>query len=98
MYHNLTDEHASNAIDDTSDVVGFGDNSSSGGQHQQQKIIHVYQIENTGPSEMLKADVKFLWPSFNLDGSPLLQITQQPSVTGSGICKNISIVTVRNAL
>lgn len=41
---------------------------------------------------MLKGDVKFLWPSFNLDGSPLLQITQQPIVSGSGICKNISVI------
>merc|ERR1712117_215922 len=80
VYHNLTDDVNNGRLD----LVATR-------QHLQ-KIIHVYQIENAGPSEMLKGDVKFLWPSFNLDGSPLLQITQQPVVSGSGICKNISVI------
>ena len=85
MYHNLTDD-----IDNRQ--VSNGKLNLEPNSHQLQKIIHVYQIENIGPSEMLKAEVKFLWPSFNLDGSPLLQITQQPIVSGSGICKNISVI------
>jgi len=85
VYHNLTDN-----IDNRQ--VSNGKLNLETTSHQLQKIIHVYQIENVGPSEMLKAEVKFLWPSFNLDGSPLLQITQQPIVSGSGICKNISVI------
>ena len=85
VYHNLTD-------DDDNRLVSNGKLNLEPNSHQLQKIIHVYQIENVGPSEMLKAEVKFLWPSFNLDGSPLLQITQQPIVSGSGICKNISVI------
>jgi len=80
VYHNLTDD------------VDNGRPDLVPSRQHLQKIIHVYQIENAGPSEMLKGDVKFLWPSFNLDGSPLLQITQQPIVSGSGICKNISVI------
>ena len=47
------------------------------------ELIHIYQVENKGPSDIVEAKVFILWPSFRPNGDPLLYLTSQPIIEGS---------------
>ncbi len=50
------------------------------------ELIHIYQVENKGPSDILEAQVFILWPSFRPNGDPLLYLTSQPIIEGMARC------------
>ena len=50
------------------------------------ELIHIYQVENKGPSDIVEAKVFILWPSFRPNGDPLLYLTSQPIIEGLGNC------------
>jgi hypothetical protein len=56
------------------------------------ELIHVYQLENKGPSDIYEAQVFILWPSFRPNGDPLLYLTSQPTVEGMATCEFVTDV------
>ena len=50
------------------------------------ELIHIYQVENKGPSDIVEAKVFILWPSFRPNGDPLLYLTSQPIIEGLAKC------------
>ena len=50
------------------------------------ELIHIYQVENKGPSDIVEAKVFILWPSFRPNGDPLLYLTSQPIIEGLANC------------
>merc|ERR1719232_467571 len=50
------------------------------------ELIHIYQVENKGPSDIEEAQVFILWPSFRPNGDPLLYLTSQPIIEGRAQC------------
>merc|ERR1719232_1803941 len=50
------------------------------------ELIHIYQVENKGPSDIEEAQVFILWPSFRPNGDPLLYLTSQPIIEGMARC------------
>ena len=50
------------------------------------ELIHIYQVENKGPSDIVEAKVFILWPSFRPNGDPLLYLTSQPIIEGLATC------------
>ncbi|XP_023933312.1 integrin alpha-8 [Lingula anatina] len=51
------------------------------------QVIHKYQVYNNGPSSVNKTVVEITWPSYNMDGSPLLYLMETPKLlSGTGFC------------
>ena len=67
---------------------GVNNGNNAGGQNWS-NVIHVYQVENKGPSTIDKAFVYIYWPSFNINGQPLLELAGEPIISGNGVCYNI---------
>lgn len=34
------------------------------------QLVHIYNIRNKGPSDILEAEAYFLWPSYTIEGNP----------------------------
>ena len=58
------------------------------------EVVHIYQFENKGPSDVIEAQVYILWPSFRPNGDPLLYLTYQPVVEGKGRCDYVPDVNI----
>ncbi|XP_054706716.1 integrin alpha-PS2-like [Uloborus diversus] len=56
------------------------------------EVIHVYAVGNRGPSMVREAEVDILWPTFTLQGQPLLYLMDQPEIQGKGKCEEVSSV------
>ena len=56
------------------------------------ELIHIYQVENKGPSDIEEAQVFILWPSFRPNGDPLLYLTSQPIIEGMAKCEIVEDV------
>ena len=56
------------------------------------ELVHIYQVENRGPSDIVEAQVFILWPSFRPNGEPLLYLTSQPIVEGLARCEIVEDV------
>ena len=56
------------------------------------ELIHIYQVENKGPSDIEEAQVFILWPSFRPNGDPLLYLTSQPQIEGRARCEFVEDV------
>ena len=56
------------------------------------ELIHIYQVENRGPSDIHEAQVFILWPSFRPNGDPLLYLTSQPIIEGMAHCEIVEDV------
>ena len=56
------------------------------------ELIHIYQVENKGPSDIHEAQVFILWPSFRPNGDPLLYLTSQPIIEGMAHCEIVEDV------
>merc|ERR1719412_647825 len=59
------------------------------------ELIHIYQVENRGPSDIHEAQVFILWPSFRPNGDPLLYLTSQPMIEGMAHCEIVEDVNHR---
>lgn len=53
--------------------------------------MHVYQVQNRGPSTINQAHVTILWPSLTSDNQHLLYLLDQPVVSGKGSCQTITL-------
>ena len=60
------------------------------------ELVHIYQVENRGPSDILEAQVFILWPSFRPNEEPLLYLTSQPIVEGLARCEIVEDVNPFN--
>ena len=64
-------------------------NKNPGSGQSWSNVVHVYEVDNKGPSTIDKAFVYIYWPSFNVNGQPLLELTREPIIKGNGVCYNI---------
>ena len=55
------------------------------------QIVHVYQVQNRGPSTIRSAHVTILWPSMTADGQHLLYLLDQPLISGKGHCQTVTL-------
>ena len=53
--------------------------------------MHVYQVQNRGPSMINQAHVTILWPSLTADNQHLLYLLDQPAISGKGSCQTITL-------
>ncbi|XP_039301537.1 integrin alpha-PS2-like [Nilaparvata lugens] len=53
------------------------------------QIVHTYSIRNKGPSDIVQAEVLFLWPSYTLAGDHLLYLLEQPETSGPIRCEYV---------
>jgi hypothetical protein len=51
------------------------------------QVLHIYELGNRGPSDILKADVYILWPTKTLSGKDLLYLVDRPFVDGPANCQ-----------
>lgn len=51
------------------------------------QVMHIYELGNRGPSDILKADVYILWPTKTLSGKDLLYLVDRPFVDGPANCQ-----------
>lgn len=51
------------------------------------QVMHIYELGNRGPSDVLKADVYILWPTKTLSGKDLLYLVDRPIVDGPANCQ-----------
>lgn len=51
------------------------------------QVMHIYELDNRGPSEIVRADVYILWPTKMLDGKDLLYLVDRPIVDGPAQCQ-----------
>ena len=51
------------------------------------QVIHIYELDNRGPSDIVKADVYILWPTKTLSGKDLLYLVDRPLVDGPASCQ-----------
>lgn len=51
------------------------------------QVMHIYELGNRGPSDILKADVYILWPTQTLTGKDLLYLVDRPFVEGPANCQ-----------
>lgn len=49
--------------------------------------MHIYELDNRGPSDIVKADVYILWPTKTLAGKDLLYLVDRPIVDGPASCQ-----------
>lgn len=55
------------------------------------QVVHIYQIQNRGPSTIRQAQVTILWPSMTADNQHLLYLLDQPLISGKGSCQTITL-------
>lgn len=56
------------------------------------QVVHVYQLQNRGPSTIKQAHVTILWPSTTADNQYLLYLLDQPVITGrAASCQTITL-------
>ncbi|RZF48596.1 hypothetical protein LSTR_LSTR008556, partial [Laodelphax striatellus] len=53
------------------------------------QVVHTYSIRNKGPSDIVQAEVLFLWPSYTLAGDHLLYLLEQPDTSGPIQCEHV---------
>ncbi|CAB3370851.1 Hypothetical predicted protein [Cloeon dipterum] len=56
------------------------------------QVVHMYAIRNKGPSNIVEAEAYFIWPSYTLDGEPLLYLLEQPETSGPIKCEHAADV------
>ena len=67
--------------------------SSSAGEvksHENQvgpQVMHIYELGNRGPSDIVQADVYILWPTKTLAGKDLLYLVDRPIIDGPANCQ-----------
>merc|ERR1712080_348522 len=44
------------------------------------EVVHVFHVENDGPSDTLGTDIYIMWPAYTNTGDRLLYLTEQPYV------------------
>uniref|UniRef100_A0A8D8XF03 Integrin alpha-PS2 n=1 Tax=Cacopsylla melanoneura TaxID=428564 RepID=A0A8D8XF03_9HEMI len=60
------------------------------------QLVHIYNIRNKGPSDIMAAEAYFLWPSYTVDGDHLLYLLEQPETSGAIQCEVIDTVNEKN--
>ncbi|KAI5709931.1 hypothetical protein M8J75_004281 [Diaphorina citri] len=56
------------------------------------QLVHIYNIRNKGPSDIIQAEAYFLWPSYTVEGDHLLYLLEQPETSGAIQCEVIENV------
>ena len=51
------------------------------------QVMHIYELDNRGPSDIVKANVYILWPTKTLAGKDLLYLVDRPIVDGPASCQ-----------
>ncbi|XP_057369878.1 integrin alpha-PS2-like isoform X1 [Daphnia carinata] len=71
-------------------LSAFASSSVQVKSHENQvgpQVIHIYELGNRGPSDILKANVYILWPTKTLSGKDLLYLVDRPFVDGPASCQ-----------
>nr|AVP12651.1 integrin alpha 2 [Littorina littorea] len=66
------------------------------GPDDNQRIEHLYQLRNLGPSATKEIELQILWPSHDRRGNPILEIEGKPQLNGTATC-NVMLITPENA-
>ncbi|XP_054288961.1 integrin alpha-PS2 isoform X2 [Macrosteles quadrilineatus] len=51
------------------------------------QVVHIYSIRNKGPSDIVEAEVHFLWPTATLANDYLLYLLEEPELNGPIKCE-----------
>lgn len=65
-------------------------------EDERQKVEHVYQLRNLGPSAIKETALQILWPSHDRRGNPILELEGKLELSGIGVC-TVQLITPENA-